>query len=119
MSVQITKSSRELTAVEKYAMTVSPAIIVVKSVDNGTVIPVVASCEFVDTKENGDEVHLISILDDKGQGYSSQSETFKKSFHDIIDLVGADKPFSIIKTGGTTRTNREFVNCALDVTSVK
>ena len=41
------------------------------------------------------------------------SQTFIKSFLEIVDIMGADK-FSVIITGGTSRNGREYVNCELD-----
>ena len=41
------------------------------------------------------------------------SQTFIKSFLEIVDIMGQDK-FSVIITGGTSRNGREYVNCELD-----
>lgn len=41
------------------------------------------------------------------------SQTFIKSFLEIVDIMG-DEAFSIIITGGKTKSGREYVNCELD-----
>lgn len=116
--VQIIETSKELTAVEKYAMTVAPNILVMKGVADGEVIPVKAWAKFVDKKESGEEVELLSILTTDNTAYSCQSATFKRSFGDILNCVG-DASFAIVKMSGTTKAGRPYVNCVLDVNSVK
>lgn len=41
------------------------------------------------------------------------SQTFIKSFLEIVDIMG-NEPFAIIITGGKTKSGREYVNCELD-----
>ena len=41
------------------------------------------------------------------------SQTFIKSFLEIVDIMGNDK-FSVIITGGKSKNGREYVNCELD-----
>lgn len=43
------------------------------------------------------------------------SNTFIKSFLEIVDIMG-DEAFSIIVTGGKSKNGREYVNCELDCT---
>lgn len=107
--IEIKKTSRELTKVEKYLMTVSPEIKTVKSIEDGGIIKVKAYLEFTDTKEDGEEVELLSILDENNQAYSAQSPTFKKSFYDIVDIF--EDGFSIKKITGTSKSGRDFVDC--------
>lgn len=116
--IKITEQSRELTPVEKYLMTIAPSIKVVKDIEDNAVIPVKAWCEFEDVKDTGEVVELLSILTPNGEAYSCQSATFKRSFHDILEIVG-DMDFSIIKISGKTNAGRPFVNCTLDPTSVQ
>lgn len=110
--IRIEKSSRNLTEVEQYMLTLNPAIKVVKNIENGTQITVDAWATFTDTKDDGEEVHLLSILDVDGTVYSCQSETFKTTFFDIARFC-ENKIFTIVKLGGTTKKGREYVNCGL------
>lgn len=114
--IKVTETSRELEKVEQYLMTQASNIKVVKDIPDGTKINVKAWCKFVDTKEDGTEVELLSILDDNKVAYSCQSATFKRSFLDIADLMGEE--FTIVKTSGTTNAGRPYVNCELDVASL-
>ena len=41
------------------------------------------------------------------------SQTFIKSFLEIVDIMG-EEHFSIVITGGKTKNGRDYVNCELD-----
>ena len=41
------------------------------------------------------------------------SQTFIKSFLEIVDIMGTD-PFAIVITGGKSKNGRDYVNCELD-----
>lgn len=115
--ITINSTSRELTKVEEYLMTSSPAIKVMNSLEDGTSLPVLAHLQFTDTKDNGDVVEILSVLTEGNVVYSCQSQTFKRSFLDIAEIMG-DTPYAIIKTSGTTKAGRPFINCELDVTKL-
>ena len=114
--IKVLGTSRELTKVEQYKMTLGREITVLKDVPDGTMIDVDAFCEYIDVKDDGSEVTLLSILDKDGQVYSCQSATFRRSFSDICDIMvnenGFDN-FSIKKLSGVTKAGRPFIDCAL------
>lgn len=111
-------TNQEYNEIEKYLMTISPAIVSMKNVSDGTKIQVKKYMLFQDVKENtGEVVEILSILTLDNQVYSAQSGTLKRSFLDIVDIMG-DKPFTIIKTSGKTKAGRDFINCILDVESI-
>lgn len=116
--LQIIKKSRDFSEVEQYLMTLDNAIKTLKDVEDNTVIPVAGYLEFTDTKQNGEEVEILSIITPNKEVYSCQSATFKKSLHNIVDIM-KDKEFAIIKTSGQTKAGRSFIDCRLDVSSVK
>lgn len=116
--MNIIETSRELTEVEEYLMTASPAIEVIKDLDDNEVITVDAYCIFEDAKDNGDTVELLSILTPEKKAYSCQSATFKRSFKDVAKIMKG-KPFAIKKISGTTKAGRPFINCILDLDSVQ
>lgn len=112
--VEIKSTSRELTKVERYRLTLSPEIKTVQDLDDGTVISVVAFCEFNDVDEASGEVSsLLGILADDGSSYVTQSATFKRSFKDIADIFDDGEQFSIKKISGVTKAGRPYVNCVL------
>lgn len=117
--ITINSKSREFTNVEEYLMTVAPSIISMKDVADDTIIEVDGLLTFTDVKdETGEEVEVLSIITPAKEVYSCQSKTFKRSLNDIATIMG-DKPFSIVKISGKTKAGRDFINCILDVNSVK
>ena len=111
-------SNQEYNEIEKYLMTISPAIESMKNLPDGEKIPVKKYMVFEDVKEKtGELVEILSILTPDNKVYSAQSGTLKRSFNDIVKIMG-DKPFTIIKTSGKTKAGRDFINCILDVESI-
>nr|DAU61820.1 MAG TPA: ssDNA binding protein [Caudoviricetes sp.] len=111
-------SNQEYNEIEKYLMTISPAIESMKNLPDGEKIPVKKYMFFEDVKENtGETVEILSILTPDNKVYSAQSGTVKRSFNDIVKIMG-DKPFTVIKTSGKTKAGRDFINCILDVESI-
>lgn len=118
MAITINETSKDFTEVEKYLMTLDKCITPLKDVEDKTTIPVDGYLEFTDKKNNGDNVNILSIITPDKEVFSCQSDTFKRSFYDIVNIFH-DKPFSIIKLSGTTKAGRPYIDCALDVKSVK
>lgn len=111
-------SNQEYTLIEKYLMTISPAIESMKNLPDGEKIQVKKYMFFEDVKEEtGETVEILSILTTDNKVYSAQSGTVKRSFNDIVNIM-AGKPFTIIKTSGKTKAGRDFINCILDVESI-
>lgn len=116
--VEIKTVSREFTEVEQYLMTIAPSIQSVKDVEDGTHITVDGVLEFTDIKENtGESVDVMSIITPDKHVYSCQSATFKRSIHDISNIMKG-KGFTVIKTSGVTKAGRDFINCVLDTESL-
>lgn len=116
--IQITKQSRDLTKVEKYLMTVSPAVKSMKEVEDDTPITVDAIVDFNDVNEDtGEYNEICAILTPDKEVYAFQSKTFRNSLADIESIMEGD-PFTIIKISGTTNAGRGYINCILDVSSL-
>lgn len=116
--IEMKSSSRELTKVERYRLTLSPEIKTVQDLEDGAIIDVTAFCEFNDVNESTGEVaNLLGILDKNGNSYVTQSVTFRRSFNDIADIFSedADYDFKIKKISGVTKAGRPYVNCVLTV----
>lgn len=115
----IKTTSREFNEVETYLMTISPAIVSLKDVPDGTKIPVDGYMVFEDVKEEtGEATEVLSIITPDKDVYCCQSSTFKRSVNDIAGIMHG-KPFTIVKTSGKTKAGRDFINCTLDIDSVK
>ena len=117
--VTIKRASRDFTEAEKYLMTIAPSIVSAKDLEDGTHIIVDGILVFEDEKETtGDVVEIMSIITPSKDVYSCQSATFKRSIEDISRIMNDDQ-FTIIKTSGKTKAGRDFINCVLDVESLK
>lgn len=118
MAIIINTQSRDFTEVEQYLMTLDRGIKSLKDVEDNTSIAVAGYLTFTDEKENGDSVDILSIITPDNEVFSCQSVTFKRSFDNITSIMHG-KQFSVIKVSGTTKNGRPYIDCALDVKSVK
>lgn len=113
--INIKEMSREFNEVEQYLMTIAPSIISMKDVEDGEHITVDGILMFEDIKEDtGETVEVMSVITPEKHVYSCQSATFKRSVRDISNIMNG-KPFTVIKTSGKTKANRDYINCVLDV----
>lgn len=118
MGITINTQSKDFTEVEQYLMTLDRGIQSLKDVEDNTSISVAGYLTFTDEKENGDSVDILSIITPDNEVFSCQSATFKRSFGNITNIMHS-KPFSIVKVSGTTKAGRPYIDCTLDVKSVK
>lgn len=118
MAITINTQSKDFTEVEQYLMTLDRNIKSLKDVEDNTSIPVAGYLTFTDEKENGDIVDILSLITPDNEVFSCQSATFKRSFNNIANIMH-DKAFSVVKLSGETKAGRPYIDCALDVKSVK
>lgn len=88
----------------------------VKDVEKGVSFPVELWALYDEeyTKRDGStEERTVLSMVTGGTKISTISNTFIKSFMEIVDLF-ENEPFSIIITGGTSTGGREYVSCELD-----
>lgn len=114
--MNILKTSKELSPFEIYNMTVSPEAESMKNA-SGTSLKVTAWLEYEDTdKKTGNTINILSISDGfTGRSFGAQSETFKRSFSEIVDIAkmsGIDEIYIKVITGNT-KAGREYINCVL------
>lgn len=107
----IIRSNKELTKRESYKLTIDPAIKRMKDCV-GVQIDVSAYCLYTDTNKDGEEVELLSIMDKDGCVYATNSDTFKRDFRDIDDLMDEEK-YTIEVISGQSKAGREFITCTL------
>lgn len=116
--INIKEMSREFNEVEQYLMTIAPSIVSMKDAEDGEHITVDGILLFDDVKEDtGETTEVMSIITPDKKVYSCQSATFKRSINDIANIM-KDKSFTVIKTSGKTKSNRDYINCVLDVESI-
>lgn len=119
--LNIIETSRNFSKVEEYLLTVSPATVSIKDIADGEVIPV--DGYMIYEKDTNDGLtEILSIITPDKQVYACQSQTFKRSFREITEIIGTDTAFSVIKVSGKSKKrgdgNTTFINCILDVNSV-
>lgn len=107
----IIKTSKELTKRESYKLTLDPAIEKMKDLI-GIQIGVSAYCLYSDVNKDGKEVEVLSIMDKDGVVCATNSETFKKDFMNIADLMGGED-YTIEIISGQSKAGREFITCTL------
>lgn len=115
--IKINEMSREFNEVEQYLMTIAPSIISLKDVEDGEHITVDGVLLFEDVKDSGECTEVMSIITPDKKVYCCQSATFKRSINDISSIMKG-KSFTVIKTSGKTKANRDYINCVLDVESL-
>lgn len=112
--IRIKEMSKDFNKTEKYLMTISPGIVTMKEVPDGTHIRVAGTLMFEDVKEDsGEIVEVLSIITPDKKVYSCQSATFKRSIA-VIAAIMEGSDFTVIKTSGKTRSGRDYINCVLD-----
>lgn len=111
------KTSRELTKVEQYLMTISPAVLTLNKVEDNTKIPVDAYAIYdSEDEETGKVTEILAILTKDKEVYATCSRTFKRSFYDMFSIFGTD--FTCEKISGETKAGRKYINCILDTTGI-
>lgn len=75
------------------------------------VYPVTAYLLYEDVNQKGEPVELLSILSGDFV-VTAQSATLKRSFFEILDIVG-NRSFSIKFTDGKTKSDRRYMDCEL------
>lgn len=112
--INIIEKSKDFDKVDEYLMTKGKDTHSVKDVEDGTSIMVDGYIIFTDTKKDGTEIEVMSIITPEKEVYATQSQTFKESLLDIISIMG-DGTAPIVKISGTTKAGRPYVDCKLDI----
>lgn len=112
--MQIYENSREFSKVEIYLMTSSSDVESIKNVSDETSIPIDGYILFKDKDQKGEETDILSIITPDKKVYACQSQTFRRSFLEIFELMDGEA-FSIIKKSGVSKGGRDYINCVLDV----
>ena len=107
------KSDETMTKKDIFMLTKNQKIQTVKSLENGAKINVTHWIEFSDVNSStGEKVEILSMMDDNGKCFATNSKSFKEMFFDIVDIMEGED-FTIEKLGGKTKAGRDFVTCGL------
>lgn len=92
----------------------------VQDLEKGASFPVDLYAVYKEEKQRNKQDGTVEVYTDTVLAFTSGnmkigtiSQTFIKSFLEIVEIMGNDK-FSIIITGGKSKNGREYVNCELD-----
>ena len=110
--VEIKVTSKELTKVDIYRMTLDNSITSCKDLEDGFEIEVDAWLEYDDTKDNGNVETVFSILATDGRVYACTSKTFARNVKEIADVFDGEK-FTIVKKSGITKNGKNFIMASL------
>lgn len=67
---------------------------------------------YTDENSKGETNEILSIMDENGDVYATNSATFKQDFAKMLDLFG-DEDFQMTVVSGISKNGREFITCAL------
>ena len=115
---KIIKKSGEINTYDEYDLLESPAIVSLKNIPHRCIVCVGLWIDYLTKDKDGHEIECVSIQDaNTGETYSGQSATFRESFSYIVDRVSDMNPvpenFFIEVLHNTSKSGREFINCAL------
>lgn len=99
-----------LTKFDLYDLTMGPSLMVKHCVDQEIHVDAFCYRKDFNAKDNK-EVNILSIKD-SDVVYSTNSDTFAKSFFSILSLMG-DEPFTIRVISGKSKAGREYFDCVL------
>ena len=114
----IINSSSTLDVYTEYELIESPAIVSLKNIENKGLICVGSWVEYRTVDNRGNEITCISVQDaNTGEVFSGQSATFRESFSDIVerisDMEETTDMFFIEVLHRTSKSGRDYLNCAL------
>lgn len=112
--MKIIKSSNEnMSKYDMYELTQSNAIQSMKKCEDRRILEVDSYLLYEDTDRNGNDVLLLSILDElTGDVFVSQSATFQDSFCKALDYLEDGKLY-IRVLHATSKAGRQYINCAM------
>lgn len=106
------KSNPDITKRDLYLMTRDAEIKPMKDIANGETIKVKQYIYFDDENNKGEVTHVLTIMGDNGDVWSTTSKTFMRSFDEISELM-EDEEFEIRKKDGVSKAGRSYVDCSL------
>ena len=116
--MKIIKANFETSPMDVYTMTKSPEITSVSKLADDEVLEVHKWIFYEDINSKEETVSLLSFRDENDRVYATQSDTFKGSFEEILDIIqntgsGDNTVFTIKKISGTAKSGRPYINCVL------
>jgi hypothetical protein len=110
--MKIIKTSKDLTAKDKYFLTMAPSVQKMKDQISQR-IEISKWCVYEDTNSKGEEQTILSIATPENEIFATNSKTFMDDFERMIDVFAEDgiEVTAIEVISGTSKAGREFITC--------
>lgn len=110
--MQITKTSKELSAQERYFLTMAPNVQKMKDAVSQE-IEIAAWCVYEDTNSKGEEQTILSIATPENEVFATNSVTFTNDFLKMYELFedAKERVTAIKVVSGKSKNDREFITC--------
>lgn len=108
--MKIINKSGEFTRKEMYQMTKAESLSI-KDYE-GVVITPAKWIQYEDTNSEGQLRTILSIMDADGQIYSTVSETFSRTFFEMLEFMEGEE-FQLEVTKGTSNKGRDYYSCRM------
>ena len=106
------KSNPSITKRDIYKMTQDANVKSMKDIEADSIIDVQQYIYYEDENVRGEIAHILAIMSESGEVWSTTSKTFQRSFDTIAELM-EDESFSIKKKEGISKVGRSYVDCSL------
>lgn len=106
------KSNPSISKRDIYKMTQDANVKSMKDIVADSIIDVQQYIYYEDENARGEIAHILAIMSESGEVWSTTSKTFQKSFDTIAELM-EDEEFSIKKKEGVSKAGRSYVDCSL------
>lgn len=116
--MEIIKSYPEnLTLKQAYSLTRNPDSRSMKTLEGAT-FNIDAYALYEDVNAKGDKQAVLAVLTSEGDTFSTISETFKRDFEAIVDMVNQYKAdlatVDIEVIGGESKSGRHYIGCKMN-----
>lgn len=107
----IISGTENLSKREIYKMTMDAGIKRMRDYVGSEMTPV-KHLFYKDVDSKGNENEILSIMDENGEVFATNSKTFKDDFCKMLELFG-DEDFAITVISGVSKNDREFITCTI------
>jgi hypothetical protein len=110
--MEIVKTSKDLTAVELYQLTMAPGT--QKMADAKTQeIEISAWCLYRDSVDGKEPKTILSVVTPEGETFATISKTFQEDFFKMLAFFAeqGSEVHAVKVIGGTSKAGRDYITC--------
>ena len=110
--MEILKTSGELTAKERYFLTMAPTVQKMKDAISQR-IEIANWCVYSDVNSKGEFQEILAIATPENEVFATNSKTFMDDFEKMNAVFAecGEPVKAIVVTSGTSKAGREFITC--------